>query len=58
MVAIEFEPLPWPSIVAGDTLRDASGAVVPMAAKLFDGSGEEVTGPVEFFAQQRNPSRH
>ena len=52
VVAIEFEPLPSPSIVAGDTLRDASGAVVPMAAKLFNGNGEEVTGPVEFFAQQ------
>ena len=24
IVAIEFGDLPWPSIVAGDTLRDAS----------------------------------
>jgi len=52
VVAIEFAPLPSPSIVTGDTLRDASGAVVPMAAKLFNGEGEEITGPVEFFAQQ------
>ena len=52
VVAIEFLPLPSPSIVAGDTLRDESGAAVPMAARLFNSSGEEITGPVDFFAQQ------
>ena len=53
VAAIEFVTLPSPSIVAGDTLRDAtSGVAVPLVARLFNGDGEEITGPVEFFAQQ------
>jgi hypothetical protein len=52
IVAISIDELPWPSVVAGDTLRDASGAVAPLVAHLFNGSGDEVTGPVEFFSQE------
>lgn len=52
VVAIEFAPFPSPSIVAGDTLRDASGAVAPMVARLFNSTGDEITGPVEFIPQQ------
>ena len=52
IVAIEFSELPWPSIVAGDTLRDESGAVAPLVARLFDGDGDVVDGPVEFLPQQ------
>jgi hypothetical protein len=52
IVAISIDELPWPSVVAGDTLRDASGAVVPLVARLFNAGGDEVTGPVEFFTQQ------
>ena len=52
IVAIEFVELPWPSIVAGDTLRDASGAVAPLTVRLFGGDGDLVTGPVEFLTQQ------
>lgn len=52
IVAIEFTDLPWPSVVAGDTLRDSSGAVAPLVATLFDGDGDVVTGPVEFLPQQ------
>jgi len=44
IVAIEFPELPWPSIVAGDTLRDASGAVVPLTVRLLGGDGDVVTG--------------
>lgn len=51
IVAIEFSQLPWPSIVAGDTLRDASGAVAPLVARLFDGNGDPVQGPVEFLVE-------
>lgn len=51
IVAIEFADLPWPSVVAGDTLRDASGAVAPLVARLFDGDGDVVAGPVEFLTQ-------
>ena len=48
IVAIELPAFPWPSVVAGDTLRDATGAVVPLVARLFDGGGDVVEGPVEF----------
>ncbi|NUQ11805.1 MAG: hypothetical protein HUU26_05665 [Gemmatimonadaceae bacterium] len=51
IVAIEFNELPWPSIVAGDTLRDSTGAVATLGARLLDGDGDEVTGPVEFLSQ-------
>lgn len=50
VVAIEFAELPWPSIVAGDTLRGASGAVAPLVARLFGGNGNLVTAPVEFLS--------
>jgi hypothetical protein len=50
--AIVFEDLPWPSIVAGDSLRDASGAVAQLGALLFDGSGDVVAGPLEFLSQK------
>jgi hypothetical protein len=52
IVAIELADFPWPSIVAGDTLRDASGAIAPLAAKLFNGDGDEVNGAVEFLVQR------
>jgi hypothetical protein len=48
IVAIEFSELPWPSIVAGDTLRDESGRPAALVARLFDGEGDPVDGPVEF----------
>ena len=48
VVAIEFAEFPWPSIVAGDTLRDASGAVAPLVVRLFGGDGDIITAPVDF----------
>lgn len=48
IVAIELAAFPWPSVVAGDTLRDATGAVAPLVARLFDGDGDVVEGSVEF----------
>jgi len=52
VTAIVFDELPSPSIVAGDTLRDSTGAVAPLKARLFDAEGDEVTGPLEFFPQE------
>jgi hypothetical protein len=50
VIAIELRPPPWPSVVAGDTLRDSLGVVAPLEALLFDGHGDVVTGtPVTFF---------
>lgn len=51
IVAIEFQPFAWPSVVAGDTLRDSLGAVAPLTARLFDARGDEVPGEVEFFTR-------
>lgn len=48
VIAIELADFPWPSVVAGDTLRDANGAVAPLVARLFDGNGDVVAGAVEF----------
>ncbi|HEX6315439.1 MAG TPA: hypothetical protein VFZ73_11295, partial [Gemmatimonadaceae bacterium] len=52
IVAIEFSELPWPAVVAGDTLRDATGAAAPLTARLFDADGDVVTGPVEFLVDR------
>jgi hypothetical protein len=54
IVAIEFVDFAWPSIVAGDTLRDSTGAVAPLVARLFAGDGDEVTGQVEFLTQRNS----
>jgi hypothetical protein len=52
IVAIELGEFAWPSIVAGDTLRDATGAIAPLVARLFDGEGDVVTGSVEFLVER------
>ena len=51
VVAIVFDDLPSPAVVAGDTLRNEAGAAAPLTARLFNADGDEVTGPVEFFPQ-------
>ena len=53
IVAIELAEFPWPSVVAGDTLRDSTGAVTPLVARLFDGDGDVVEGPVEFLVARQ-----
>lgn len=53
IVAIEFRPLPWPSVVVGDTMRDGQGQPAPLQARLFDASDDEVAGvPVAFLARE------
>jgi hypothetical protein len=49
IVSIEFVEPPWPSVVAGDTLRDSSGRAAPLTARLFNADGDVVSGsPVTF----------
>lgn len=49
IVAIEMSRPAWPSVVIGDTLRDAEGVATPLVAQLFDASGSLVTGtPIAF----------
>jgi hypothetical protein len=51
ILSIAFENLPSPSVVVGDTLRDATGAVAPLRAKAFNAKNEEVaTVPVFFLS--------
>lgn len=37
-VAIEFDTLPYPSVVSGDTLRDSLGRVAPLRAVAINGA--------------------
>lgn len=37
--AISFDRLPFPAVVVGDTLRDASGAAAPLAAVVYNADG-------------------
>jgi hypothetical protein len=49
IVAIELTRPAWPSVVIGDTLRDAEGVATPLLARLFDASGALVAGtPIAF----------
>ena len=45
-VAIAFDSLPAPSIVVGDTLRDAlTGLVAPLTAQAFNSKGAPIANP-------------
>ena len=45
-VAIAFDSLPAPSIVVGDTLRDAlTGQVAPLTAQAFNSKGAPIANP-------------
>ncbi|MFL5487796.1 MAG: hypothetical protein ACJ8AJ_04850 [Gemmatimonadaceae bacterium] len=51
VLSIQFDSLPVPSIVVGDTLRDTTGAVVRPVARAFNFEGEEITpSPVYFLS--------
>src|SRR3954464_16009751 len=41
-VALSFDPLPWPSIVGGDSLRDSTGSAVPLQAIVYNGDGDPI----------------
>lgn len=50
-VAIEFDSLPAPAIVYGDTLRDLLGVVAPLSARVFNVDGDLIVGaPIDFFS--------
>jgi hypothetical protein len=38
-LSVQFDSLPAPAVVYGDTLRDSTGAVRALAAKAYDGNG-------------------
>ena len=41
--AIEFDSLPFPAVVTGDTLRDSLGRVAPLHAVVLNGAGGPIT---------------
>lgn len=47
--SLEFEALPFPAIVAGDTLRDINGMVAPLRALVFNSDNDEIAGaPIRY----------
>jgi hypothetical protein len=50
VLSFEFEPLPSPSVVAGDSLRDTLGVAQPIPYKAFNYSGEEASNVVVRFS--------
>ena len=54
ILSFEFAPLPSPSVVAGDSLRDSLGVVKGITLRAFNYSGDEVQNPeVTFTAVDR-----
>ena len=45
VMAIEFDSLPFPAIVTGDSLRDSLGNAVPLRAIAFNSSGGVIPNP-------------
>jgi hypothetical protein len=43
-VALEFDSLPFPAVVTGDTLRDSLGRAAPLRALAFNSSGAIIAG--------------
>jgi len=51
VLSLQFDALPSPSVVVGDSLRDTTGAVAPPSVRAFNYRGEEIASPpVRFHA--------
>jgi hypothetical protein len=51
VLSLEFDSLPSPSVVVGDSMRDTTGAIAPPIVRAFNYRGEEITSPsVRFHA--------
>lgn len=47
---VAFDGIPWPALLAGDTLRDSLGRAAPLRAHAFDARGREITdAPFRYF---------
>ena len=50
--AISFSGVPYPAVVAGDTLRNEQGQIEPLRATVLSGAGDTVqNAQVEFFSR-------
>ena len=45
VLSMEFDPLPSPSVIVGDSLRDSLGVVKPITFRAFNFSGDEIENP-------------
>ncbi len=45
IVALAFDTLPYPSVVAGDTMRDSLGRAAPLRAIAYNASGDIMANP-------------
>lgn len=50
-VALEFDGIPYPAVLAGDTLRDTMGVASPLRGVAFNGRGGVIVGaPITFLS--------
>ncbi len=57
VLSIQFDSLPSPSVVLGDSLRDTAGKVTAPTVRAFNYQGEEIVAPpVVFYAPDRGIS--
>lgn len=50
--SISFDGIPYPAVVAGDTLRNEAGQVTPLSATVLSGAGDTVPDAnVQFFSR-------
>ncbi len=49
LLSFEFRPLPSPSVVVGDTLRDSTGLVTPLRVFAFNYDGDTIASPAVTF---------
>ena len=52
VLSVEFDPLPSPSVIVGDSLRDSLGVARPITFRAFNFSGDEIANPVGTFSTQ------
>jgi hypothetical protein len=45
IVALAFDTLPYPSVVAGDTMRDSLGRAAPLHALAYNANGDLIENP-------------
>jgi hypothetical protein len=54
VASIQFDSLPFPSVVLGDTLRDITGKISPVAGRAFAYGGKPIAdAPFRYFALDR-----
>jgi len=51
IVALSFDTLPYPAVVAGDTMRDSLGHAAPLSAVAYNAAGSVIANPaIRYFA--------